>query len=273
MSFLDKVVLITGASAGIGESAARKFAAQGARVVLAARGVERLERVADSIRSAGGEALPIAADIGDDASCDQLLEQTMAAHGGIDVLVNNAGLHHRGHFSGHSAKALADMVTVNLRSPVYLTRLALGPMLAEGRGTIVNVASLAGCVPLPEAAVYSSTKFGLRALSLALAEELRGTGVRVSVVSPGPVTTGFIMDDLDEVSDIALSQPLSTADEVADQILACAADGRPERKLPWASGKLATLAYLVPPLARGLRPIMAKRGAMVKRKLRREAKA
>jgi hypothetical protein len=139
-------------------------------------------------------------------------------------------------------------------------------MRRAGRGAIVNVASLAGRVPLPHEATYSATKFGLRAFSLALADELHGTGITVSVVSPGPVDTGFIMSDLDHVPDIVLSQPMSTADQIAALVLDCAADGKPERARPRVGGALATLGYIAPPLRRVLRPLLEARGRRNRRK-------
>jgi short-subunit dehydrogenase len=132
----------------------------------------------------------------------------------------------------------------------------------------VNVASLAGRVPLPHEAVYSATKFGLRTFSMALAEELRGTGITVSAVSPGPVDTNFIMADLDEVPDLVLSQPMVTADEVAALVVACAVDGKVERVTPRASAALTTLGYLAPGLGRMLRPLLEARGRRNKRKFR-----
>ncbi len=268
--FTDKVVCITGASAGIGAAAARQFAAEGAQVVLAARGAERLQAVVAEIEAAGGRAHGVVADVGVDADAQRLLDETFATFGGLDVLVNNAGLHHRGPAMSQTAAALADMVTVNLRAPIYLTRLALPLLLARGGGHVVQVASLAGRVPTPGSATYSATKFGLRAFSRALNDELADTQVRVSVVSPGPVDTGFIMDDLDQVSDLTFSQPISTADEVAAAILACAHDGRFERALPAASGVLTTLAYLAPGLGRALRPVLERKGRRVKATLRRK---
>lgn len=263
-------MVITGASAGIGAAAARAFAAEGARVVLAARGRDALDELAAELRGQGGEALVVPTDVGDDAACRRLIDEAVATHGRVDVLVNNAGLHHRGPFPGLTPEQGTAMVDLNLRAPILLTRLVLDGMLARGRGAVVNVASLAGCIPVPESVTYSATKFGLRGFSLALGEELRGSGVRVAAVSPGPVSTQFILGDLDEVSDLTFSQPMSSPEQVAAAILDCAADGRSERQLPAASGRLATLGYVFPRLARFLRPALVRKGARTKARLRTE---
>jgi hypothetical protein len=139
-------------------------------------------------------------------------------------------------------------------------------MRAQDSGTIVNVASLAGRFPLDDEATYSATKFALRVFSFALAEELRETNVRVSVVSPGPVDTGFIMDVLDEVPDLVFSQPMSTPDEIADLVLASAADGARERSKPAFGAKLATMGYLFPELRRSLIPMLERKGRSAKKK-------
>ena len=268
MRFEGKVVVITGASAGIGEAAARRFAAEGAWIVPVARGAERLEAVAASLRTGGARVHPIVADVGDPADCARIIEETAAAFGRIDVLVNNAGMHFRGPFADKDPAGLAAMVDVNLRSPVLLIGLALSH-LRETRGAIDNVASLAGRVPLAGSATYSATKFGLRALSLALHEELASLGVRVSVVSPGPVDTGFIRDELHTVSDLTLSQPMSTADQVAAAVVDCAWTGEAEVAMPRVSGWLTTLGYVWPGLSRALRPLMIRRGRAHRARLTR----
>lgn len=268
--FESKVVIITGASAGIGKAAALQFAAEGASVVLAARGKEKLDAAVAEIEAAGGRALGVPCDIGVDAECMALYDAAIEAFGGIDVLVNNAALHYRGPVIEQSAEALARMVDVNLRSPIFMTRAVLPHLQARGGGAVIQVASLAGRVPTPGSATYSATKFGMRAFSLALNQELEGTGITISIVSPGPVDTGFIMDDLDSVTDLTMSQPISTADEVAEAILDCAADGKPERALPKRSAVLTTVAYLAPGLARRLKPMLEKKGRKAKARLRAE---
>jgi short-subunit dehydrogenase len=162
------------------------------------------------------------------------------------------------------AEDLARIVDVNLRAPIVLTRLAIPYLRRAGGGAIVNVASIAGRIPLPEEATYSATKFGLRAFTFALAEELQGSGITVSAVSPGPVETGFILKELEEVPDVVFSQPMSSADDIAKLILECAADGSIERAHPASSAYLATLGYLVPQLPRLLRPLLERRGRAAK---------
>ncbi|HLU67549.1 MAG TPA: SDR family oxidoreductase, partial [Kofleriaceae bacterium] len=142
---------------------------------------------------------------------------------------------------------------------------------ASASPAIVNVASLAGRVPLAHEAVYSATKFGLRAFTFSLADELAEAGVKVAVVSPGPVDTGFIMDELDQVPDIVLSQPLATADEVAALIVDCAADGKRERVVRQMGRYLTTLGYLFPGLRRALVPVMERRGRKNKQRYRARA--
>lgn len=261
--FSGKTVVITGASAGIGAATARRFAEAGARLVLAARGVPALEAVAAEV---GGVAVPT--DVTDPGACRALIARAVAETGALHVLVNNAGLHHRGTVEALEADDLAAMIDVNLRAPVLLSRLAIPHLRASGGGAIVSVASLAGCVPLPEAATYSASKFGLRAFSLALAAELEGQGITVSTVSPGPVDTGFIMDHLDDVADITFSQSLSTADDVARAVVRCALDGARERALPPSGGRLALLGYVFPALHRALRPALEARGRRAKARLR-----
>jgi hypothetical protein len=138
------------------------------------------------------------------------------------------------------------------------------------RPAVINVASLAGRTPVPGSSTYSATKFGLRAFGLALHEEIRDSGIKIASVSPGPIDTGFIMDDIDTVTDLTFSQPLSTAEQVADAIVELIDDGTLDRPMPRISGYLTTLSYLFPRLGRALRPTLEKKGRRTKQRLKRE---
>jgi NADP-dependent 3-hydroxy acid dehydrogenase YdfG len=264
--FEGKIAVITGASSGIGESCARKLVAEGARVVLAARGADSLQRLVDELGVDVAHAVPT--DVSDPGACERLIEQAVSRFGAIDILVNNAGHNSRGPLEEISMGTMLQMLDVNLRGPMMLTKLVLPYMRARDSGTIINVASLAGRFPIDDEATYSATKFGLRIFSFALAEELRNTGVRVCVVSPGPVETGFILDEsvIETVPPIVFSQPMSTADEIADLVLASAVDGVRERSKPALGAKLATMAYLFPSMRRTLVPVLERKGRAAKKK-------
>lgn len=268
--FDSKTVIITGASAGIGAATAHLFAREGANLVLVARSTGPLD---DMVRALEGQCASMAVpmDVSEAGAAEALLEQARSRFGAVHVLVNNAGFNCRGAVEEHTAEDLARVVDVNLRAPVVLSRLALPYLRRAGGGAIINVASIAGYIPLADEAVYSATKFGLRAFSRALAEELAGSGITVSLVSPGPVDTGFLMDEMDHVPDLVFSQPMSTAEQVAERIIECALDGRVERALPRASGYLATMGYLLPGLRRALVPLLERRGRQAKARYRERA--
>ena len=265
-TFNNKVVVITGASAGVGAATARRFAGAGAKLVLAARSAKPLEALAKEISTQDNAALVVTSDVSDPAQCEQLIARTVEVHGHIDVLVNNAGVNHRGPVKGLEAQQLAQIVDTNLRAPIVLTKLALKHMPAGG--AIVNVASIAGQIPVVDEATYSATKFGLRAFTYALAEELRAGGISASVVSPGPIETGFILEDLEHVPDFVFSQPMSSAEEIAELVFQCAADGKVERSKPASTHVIATLGYLFPSLPRLMRPLLEPRGRRAKAKYR-----
>lgn len=260
--FNNKTVVITGASAGVGAATARAFAAEGANLVLAARGEEKLQALADELG-----AIAVAADVTQVRAVDTLIERAVETYGGLDVLVNNAGCNNRGPVASLEPDALAQIIDTNLRAPILLTRTAL-PHLQAAHGAVVNVASIAGQIPLPDEATYSASKFGLRAFTYALAAELKGSGVSVSVVSPGPIETDFILEDPESVPDLVFSQPMSTAEEIADLIVACAVDGRTERSKPQLSHVTATLGYLFPRLPPLLRPALERKGRRAKARYR-----
>jgi len=262
-------VVITGASMGVGAATARAFFDGGANLVLIARGREKLEALAAEL-DAPDRVMTATLDVTDVAGFEALLESIRERFGGVDVLVNNAGFHARGPVESVSADDVGRMVDVNLKAPLMATRLALPDLRRSKRPAVVNVASLAGRTPVPGSATYSATKFGLRAFGLALAEELRGEGIKIASVSPGPIDTGFIMDEIDSVSDLTFSQPISTAEQVAEAVVALVDNGTLDLPMPRVSGYLTTLSYLFPALGRALRPMLEKKGRRTKERLKRE---
>lgn len=267
MIFKDLSVIITGASAGVGAATARLFAEAGANLMLVARGRRKLEEIAEELRDKT-HVLIRAMDVADPEACVNVVKKTNFEFGRVDVLVNNAGMHSRGEFLDVPAEDLTAMIDVNLRAPVLLARVALPYMKENGSGAIINVGSLAGRTPVPGSATYGASKAGLRSLTYALADELRNSGVKLAIVSPGPIDTGFIMSDIDEVSDLTFSQPISTAEEVAQTILDLCGNHRLEQAMPPSSGVLTTLSYLFPWLGRSIRPMLVRKGQREKEKWR-----
>jgi short-subunit dehydrogenase len=223
-----------------------------------------LQAVADDL---GEGAFARPCDVGDVGALPGLVDDVVAHFGRLDVLVNNAGVHHRGSMLRHSAQELAQMIAVNTAAPIALTRIAADHM--PPGSVVVNVASLAGKLPVPGAATYSGSKAGVRFWALAAAEDLAERGIRIATVNPGPVDSGFFDDDLDNVTPMTLSQPMSTVEQCAMAVLRAIESDVTEIDLPFASGKLATLGYVSPPLRRVLRPLLEKRGARVKDELQR----
>lgn len=260
MKWSDSVALITGGSSGIGLATARAFVARGARVALVARTRETLEAAA---RELGERAAAFPLDVTDRAGLEALPGLVVGRWGRLDIVVNNAGVNHRGPALGLSAAQIAATLETNLVAPAVLTRAAL-PHLSRG-GVVVNVASLAGKVPVPDEAAYSASKAGLRAFARALDAELSGEGIRIVTLNPGPVDTGFF-GDVAKVPSIVFSQPMSSAEEIAEAVVRAIETGAREVDIPAFSGFLCTLGYLFPPLFTALRPLLSKRGEANKRR-------
>jgi short-subunit dehydrogenase len=267
--FKDKTVIITGGSEGVGAACARLLARQGANLVLVARRKRNLDKIADELRGMTRVEI-VAMDVSDSDACINLYKKAEFEFGSVNILVNNAGYHERGRVESVAADELAAMIDVNLKAPILMCKLAIKYMKEAGGGAIINVGSLAGRTPVPGAATYSATKAGLRAFTFALGEELRGSGIKLATVSPGPIDTGFIMSNMDIVADITFSQPMSTADEVAQEILNLVANNKRERAMPPISGLLATITYLFPWLGRLARPFLDRKGRSVKRRIKAE---
>ena len=182
-----KVVIITGASSGLGEATARHLAARGAKLVLAARRTDRLQALVSEIEAAGGEALAVATDVVDPAQVQALAEQAKARFGRIDVLVNNAGIMPLAPLAKLKVDEWSRMIDVNIKGVLHGIAAVLPTMQTQRSGHIINIASVAGLkVFSPIGAVYSATKFAVRALSEGLRAEAP-EGVRTTIVSPGAV--------------------------------------------------------------------------------------
>ena len=260
--FHDVRVVMIGGSSGIGLEAAQIFADEGAKVLLVARREHRLLQAQGKVY----ESHYLCADISTRSGCRSVYEHVVTLWGGVDIVVNNAAVHHRGSVQNRTAEELADMIRCNLEAPVYLSRLFLD-MLIESKGCLINIASLAGCIPLPQSSTYSASKFGLRAFSLALAQEVKEKEVHVVVVSPGPIATEFLLEDLDNVSDMTLSQPILSPRKVAEAIVGASMRTTHEIKLPYLSGVLTTIGYVFPWIRRLLQPFLKKKGAKNRAKL------
>jgi NADP-dependent 3-hydroxy acid dehydrogenase YdfG len=184
-----KVAAVTGASSGIGEATAVMLAEAGAAVSLAARRSDRISDLAKKIEGAGGRALPIEADLGNEEQANAFIRQTKEQLGRLDILVNNAGQMLLGPVIGADTSEWRRMVDVNLLGLLYSTHAALPIMGEQGSGHIVNISSVAGRFATFGAAVYNLTKFGVNAFSEALRQEVAAANVKVTVIEPGFVAT------------------------------------------------------------------------------------
>src|SRR5205807_5502709 len=219
-----KVAAITGATSGIGEATALAFAGAGATVSLAGRREDRLAAVAERIAADGGRAEAFPTDVADEAAARAFVEGTAERLGGLDVLVNNAGVMLLGPVEGADTAEWRRMIDVNLLGLLYCTHAALPLLRERGGGTIVNVSSVAGRHANAGSAVYNLTKFGVHAFSEALRQEALQAGVRVVIVAPGMVVTELLDHNTNPaVLEVAkrmreeIGEPL-TAEDIADAI-------------------------------------------------------
>jgi NAD(P)-dependent dehydrogenase (short-subunit alcohol dehydrogenase family) len=187
-----KVAIVTGASKGIGEAIARGLAAFGARVVVNSRKQASVEGVAGSIRQAGGEAVAVAAHVGDASAIHDLVARTRELFGGLDVVVNNAAVNPvYGPLLKMGDDAFDKIMSVNVKGPLELARRAHPLLLERGGGSIINISSVGGIRPEPMLSLYSASKAALISLTKAMAQEWAADGVRANVICPGLVQTKF----------------------------------------------------------------------------------
>ena len=187
-----KVVVITGASSGLGEATARLLSAQGATVVLGARRVDRLQTLVDELTAGGGKALALATDVTQAAQVKTLVDAAVQTFGRVDVMVNNAGLMPHSPLERLKISDWDQMIDVNLKGVLYGIAAALPYMQAQKAGHIINVSSVAGHKVRPGSAVYAATKHAVLALSEGLRQEVKPYNIRTTVVSPGAVDTELV---------------------------------------------------------------------------------
>jgi NADP-dependent 3-hydroxy acid dehydrogenase YdfG len=184
-----RVALVTGASSGIGESTALALAGAGAAVAIGARRVDRLEALADKLRGSGGGVSTISLDVTDEQACRDAVATTVADLGGLDIVVNNAGVMLLGPIVDADTEDWRRMINTNVLGLMYVTHAALPHLLERGGGDIVNVSSVAGRVARLGSGVYNASKWGVNAFSESLRQEVTTRGVRVTLIEPGAVAT------------------------------------------------------------------------------------
>jgi short-subunit dehydrogenase len=208
-------MLITGASAGIGAELARLAAAGGHDVVLVARSRQALEALAQELHGAGAAAHVIVEDLGEPGAAQRVFDEVESRGFEIDALVNNAGYGMHAQFWQGDVRVGQALLRVNVEALTMLTRLFLPGMVARGRGRVLNMASLAGFQPGPMMAAYYASKAYVISFSQALANELHGTGVTMTVLCPGPVRTGFDRRAGVDISRLYNQVPVADARSVA----------------------------------------------------------
>ena len=211
------VALVTGASRGIGRAVALALAAQGAHIVAAARNQNLLNVLVDDIKNAGGKAVAIVFDLADESSINTLVEKVKSEFGRLDILVNNAGLTHSALLEETTTADFDRIIAVNARGPYILTRQCLPLLKQAPQATIVNISSVVGVKGYPKQSAYTASKHALRGWSIALAEELRGSNIRVHVLCPGGVDTDMVSSVRPDIPKNDLISP----EEIAELITYC----------------------------------------------------
>jgi short-subunit dehydrogenase len=180
----DKVVIITGASSGIGKACAKYFAQQGCKIAIAARNKEQLQAIADELKQHYGNCIAIPTDVSLESDCKHLIDATIEAYGNIDVLINNAGISMRALFHDLSLEVMHQVMNINFWGTVYCTKYAL-PYLLKSHGSVVGVSSIAGKKGLPGRCAYSASKFAMEGFLETLRTENRKNNLHVLVACPG----------------------------------------------------------------------------------------
>ncbi len=256
IDFRGRSVLVTGGSRGLGLVMARELAAEGARLTLLARDPDELAAAVVELEAAGAEVLAAPCDVGDRVQAEEAVRRAVERFGGLDVLVNNAGVVQVGPLAHMRLEDFEEAMRVHFWGPLYLTLAALPHLPHDGSGRIVNVASIGGLVAIPHLVPYGASKFALVGLSDGLRAELASSGVRVTTVAPGLLRTGshlraeFKGHHAAEFTwfSVAGTSPLASisATRAAHQILDACRHGDPYLILTPQARLLARLAHLAP---------------------------
>ena len=225
--YKDKVVIVTGASSGIGLASARKFASLGAKVVLASRSIDKLKEISDELNEKfNGQVICVKTDVTKEDDCKKLVECTLEHFGKIDILVNNAGISMRATFKDLDLKVMKSLMDTNFWGTVYCTKYAL-PYLLESKGSVVGVISTAGYVGLPARTGYSASKFAVRGFLETLRIEHLYDDLHVMIFAPGFTTSN--------IRNVALT-----------------ADGSPQGETPRNENKMMSAERVAKIMARGI---------------------
>jgi short-subunit dehydrogenase len=251
MSLANNIVIITGASTGIGEQLAYQLAKEGAHLVLSSRRVDELERVADKVRELGARATVIACDVAKQSDCKHLIDMTVSEFGGVDTIVLNAGMTMWAKFADIKDMSIIERIMqVNYMGAVYCTHYAL-PHLQKSRGRIVGIASLTGLVGVPTRTAYAASKHAMRGFFDSLRIELRGTGTTVTMIYPGFVATGIRENATGADGKAAKIDPVNKDDvmsvEECASIIVDAIDARKREVVMTLKGKLGQWLKLIAP--------------------------
>jgi len=231
------VVIVTGASSGIGEATARRLARGGMKVVITARRLDQLERLARGLDPGGTQVLAVAGDVTSDADRRRLVNATLAQFGRIDALVNNAGYGTRGPVEMVPVNLIRKNFETNVFSLIALTQLVLPQLRQRGSGCIVNIGSVAGRIARPLSSIYDSTKHALEAITDGLRGELAPFGVRVTLIRPGFIRTEFVA-----AADAASTDVMEQAGPYGPYLASFRAG---HDKLRWVAGVPDDIARLV----------------------------
>ncbi len=250
ISLKNKVVLITGASSGFGEDAAKLFAQEGCKIVLAARRLDRLQTLAAEIQSKGGEALAIPVDVNERAEIEIMVQTALDLYGKIDILFNNAGYGAVDWFERlDPERRIETLVRVNLIGTMLVTRAVLPHMLERREGHIINMVSVGGLIAAPTITTYSASKWGLRAFTDALRREVSPFGIHVSGIYPGPAVTEFgqkLERTKSRETIKRFKYPHLTSEYVAQRVVDIAKRPRRTLVIPWWFRIITTFDTLFP---------------------------